>query len=177
LPFAFLLLTLMSDVSLLLKAYYEALYERIDANRQLLVVKAEVLLSQEITRAGYKAFDGDKFSAYLEAAVAFIDERIELYNPFGMQYLFDRSRAKEGFDLEMKLNWYDSRIEFDDLVEAARQKLDVMDDQSNLQDAAIELIKEQGAFPDRSIIASYQVAPALNKLPDYIVAQAIEQIL
>jgi hypothetical protein len=52
-----------------------------------------------------------------------------------------------------------------------------MDDQSNMQDAAVELIKEQGAFPDRSIIASYQVAPALNKLPDYIVAQAIEQIL
>jgi hypothetical protein len=167
----------MNDVTLLLKAYYEALYERIDANRQLLVVKAEDLLTQEIVAAGYKAFDGDKFSAYLDAAIAFIDERIELYNPFGMQYLYDRSRAKEGFEMEMKLNWYDSRAEFEDLVEAARQKLDILDDRPDLHEAATELIKEQGAFPDRSIIAAYQVAPALNKLPDYIVAQAIEQIL
>jgi len=39
------------------------------------------------------------------------------------------------------------------------------------------LIREVGAFPDKSIISAYEVAPALNKLPDYVVAKAIETIL
>ena len=40
-----------------------------------------------------------------------------------------------------------------------------------------ELIKECGAYPDKSIISEYQSSPALGKLPDYIVACAIKKII
>jgi hypothetical protein len=46
-----------------------------------------------------------------------------------------------------------------------------------LDTLAHELIQEHGAFPNKSIIAGYRAAPALNKLPDYIVAIAIEKTL
>jgi hypothetical protein len=34
-----------------------------------------------------------------------------------------------------------------------------------------------GAFPDKSIISAYEADPALGKLPDYVVARAIEEII
>jgi hypothetical protein len=40
-----------------------------------------------------------------------------------------------------------------------------------------ELILRVGAFPDRSIVTTYREDPALQKLPDYIVACAIEEIV
>jgi len=42
---------------------------------------------------------------------------------------------------------------------------------------AAELITQVGAFPDKSIIAGYEAKPGLRKLPDYIVARAIEEII
>ncbi len=42
---------------------------------------------------------------------------------------------------------------------------------------ADELIKKLGAYPDKSIISAYEAKPALGKLPDYIVARAIEEII
>ncbi len=167
----------MDNVALLIKAYYEALYELLESNRQNLIKTVEDILAQELVAGGYEPFDRGKFSAYFEAAVAFIDERIELYNPFGMQYLYDRSSAQAAFEMELKLNWYDGSDEFDELLVAARQILDDMEVQQNFQQGASELIRQQGAFPDQSIISAYQAAPALNKLPDYVVARAIEQIL
>jgi hypothetical protein len=167
----------MDNVALLIKAYYEALYELLEANRHLLVQSVEDLLMQELAARCSVPFDKDKISAYLEAAVAFIDERIELYNPFGLQYLYDRSGTQTAAEMELKLNWYDSSDEFRELVETARRILENMEVQQNFQQGVSELIKQQGAFPDRSIISAYQSAPALNKLPDYVVASAIEQIL
>jgi hypothetical protein len=167
----------MDNVALLVKAYYETLYNMLETNRQLLIKTVEDVLTEELIAGGYEPFDKEKFSAYLEAAVAFIDERIELYNPFGMQYLYDRSGTESAFEMEMKLNWYDSGEEYEDLLEAARHIIKNMPDKENFHKGASKLIKEQGAFPDRSIISSYQAAPDLNKLPDYVVACAIEQIL
>jgi len=40
-----------------------------------------------------------------------------------------------------------------------------------------ELIQKVGAFPDKSIISAYEAAPALNRLPDYVVAKVIEEIV
>jgi hypothetical protein len=45
-----------------------------------------------------------------------------------------------------------------------------------LPDLADELIRQSGAFPDRSILDAYRVEPTLQKLPDYIVARVIEEI-
>jgi hypothetical protein len=167
----------MSETSLLLKAYYEALYERLQANKELLSKRIDELLVEEVTERGFEDFDEAKYAAYKDACLAFVDERIELYNPFGIQYTFDRTRAKEAFELELQLDWYDSRAEFEALVEAARDKAKTGVTQERLRLLADELIKELGAFPDKSIISSYEAEPGLRKLPDYVVARTIEEII
>jgi hypothetical protein len=175
----------MSQVSLLLNAYYEALHELLEANRSLLAAKIEDLLKQEIAERGFEDFDDDKYAAYRDACLAFVEERIETYNPIGIQYTFDRVRAKEVFELELQLNWYDSRAEFaalrqaarDAVLSAAKNQAEAEMTQERLKELADELIAEVGAFPNKSIISAYEAEPALNKLPDYIVGRAIEEIL
>jgi hypothetical protein len=167
----------MSGASLLLKAYYEALYERLQANKELLAKRIDELLAEEVAERGFEDFDEDKYAAYKDACLAFVDERIELYNPFGIQYTFDRTRAKEAFELELQLDWYDSRAEFEVLVETARDKARTGVTQERLRPLADELIKELGAFPDKSIISSYEAEPGLRKLPDYVVSRTIEETI
>jgi len=167
----------MSGTSLLLKAYYEALYERLQANKELLAKRIDELLVEEVAERGFEDFDEAKYAAYKDACLAFVDERIELYDPFGIQYTFDRTRAKEAFELELQLDWYDSRAEFETLVEAARDKVKTSVTEERLRLLADELIGELGAFPDRSIISSYEAKPGLRKLPDYVVARSIEEIV
>ena len=162
---------------MLLNAYYEALYQRLEANKALLAGKIEDLLKQEIAHHAFADFDGDKYAAYRDACLAFVDERIEAYNPIGIQYTFDRIRAKEALNLELQLNWYDSRAEFAALHQAAQDKAEAQMSEERLKELADELIAEVGAFPDKSIISAYEAEPALNKLPDYIVGRAIEEIL
>jgi hypothetical protein len=167
----------MTDTSLLLKAYYEALYELLQANKELLVRKIEELLAKEVSERGFEGFDNDKYAAYIEACLAFIDERIETYNPFGIQYTFDQTRSREAFELELQIDWYDSRAEFENLVRSARSKVQTGEIEERLDLLAEELIKELGAFPDKSIISAYKAEPCLRKLPDYIVARTIEEIV
>ena len=167
----------MSETSVLLKAYYEALYERLEAKKEVLVKKIDDLLADEIEKRGFEDFDDEKLKAYRDACLAFIDERIEAYNPIGIQYIYNRSSAKEVIELELQLNWYDSTNEFRSLVETARSKAreDLTDEQ--LKSLAEEIINEAGVFPDKSIISAYESKPGLNKLPDYIVARTIEQVI
>ncbi len=166
----------MNETSLLLKAYYEALYERLEAQKELLAGRIEELLAEEIAARGFEDFGAEKYAAYRDACLAFVDERIELYNPVGIQYLYDRGRAKDAFELELQLNWYDSRAEFEALVEAARSKAADLAEEE-LRPLAEELIREVGAFPDKSIISAYEAKPGLSKLPDYVVARTIEGII
>ena len=167
----------MSETSLLLKAYYEALYDRLEDRKAFLMGRVDKLLAEEIRLRGFGHFDREKFIAYRDACLAFLDERIELYNPIGIQYVFDRSRARDAFELELQLNWYDSRDEFEALVEAARDKTEPDVTPERLRLLAWELIETVGAFPDRSIITAYEAKPALNKLPDYVVARVIEELI
>ena len=166
----------MSETSLLLNAYYEALYELLEAEKDSLAARMENLLSQEVEARGFEGFDEETYTAYRDACEAFVEERIETYNPIGYQYTFDRSRASQAFELARQLDWYDSRGEFDALVEAARDKSRAGLSEDSLRPLAAELMREVGAFPDSSIIAAYEAKLALNKLPDYIVARAIEEI-
>lgn len=168
---------LMSETSILLKAYYEALYDRLEARKGLLAERIDAFLTQEVALRGFEDFDQEKYAAYRDACLAFVDERIELYHPFGIQYVFDRSRAGEAFELELQLNWYDSRAEFEALVKAARSKLEPDVAPERLRLLAEELIEAVGAFPDRSIITAYEAKPGLNKLPDYVVAKIIEEVI
>jgi len=167
----------MSETSILLKAYYEALYEQLEAGKELLAGRIDDLLAAEIAARGFGDFDREKYTAYRDACLAFVDERIEAYNPIGIQYLYDREMAKSAFELELQLDWYDSRAEFAALVQAARNKAEADVTEERLRVLAEELIMQVGAFPDKSIILAYESKPELKKLPDYIVAQTIEQII
>jgi hypothetical protein len=171
------ILELMTDTNLLLRAYYEALYEQLQANKKILAKRIEEILTEEVVERRYDDFDDDKYAAYIEACLAFVDERIETYNPFGIQYTFDQTRIKEAFELELQLDWYDSREEFKNLVRAARSKAQTGEVEERLDLLAEELIKELGAFPDKTIISAYKAEPGLRKLPDYIVARTIEEII
>ena len=167
----------MSETGVLLQAYYEALYEWLEAQKEILAGKIDKLLVEEIEKRGFEGFDEEKYKAYRDACLAFIDERIEAYNPIGIQYLYDRSSAKEVIELELQLNWYDSRNEFQLLVETVRSKAVRDLAQENLRPLVEEIVAEVGVFPDRSIISAYEEKPGLNKLPDYIVARTIEEVI
>ena len=167
----------MNETSVLLKAYYEALYERLEAKKEVLIKKVDDFLSGEIEKQYFEGFNEEKYQAYRDACLAFIDERIEAYNPIGIQYLYDRRSSNILTELELQLNWYDSTNEFRSLVETVRSKAseDLTDEQ--LTSLAEEIISEVGVFPDKSIISAYETKPALNKLPDYIVARTIEEVI
>jgi hypothetical protein len=167
----------MSETSLLLKAYYEALYERLESKKELLTARIGEILTEEIKKRGFEGFNEEKYAAYRDACLAFVDERIEAYNPIGIQYVYDRRNSAEVVELELQLNWYDSRDEFAALLEAARGRAqtDLADDRLRL--LSNDLIEDVGAFPNKSIISAYESEPGLNKLPDYIVAKTIEELI
>lgn len=165
----------MDELKLLLNTYYEALHERLSARRDRLTESVDQLLRDEIAKREFGDFDAEKFAAYRDACLAFVDERLEAYNPIGIQYTFDRLRSPEVAELELQLNWYDGRAEFATLLEAARAKVETGPVEQRPGHLAEELIDELGAFPDGSIISAYEADPAPNKLPDYVVAQVIER--
>ena len=167
----------MNEARLLLNVYYETLYERLEASRGVLAGRIEELLKQEVAKGGFADFDDDKYAAYRDACLAFVEERIETYNPIGIQYTFDRTRSKEARELELQLDWYDSSAEFDELVRAVREKTGAELTEQGMRELAEELIREFGAFPDKRIISAYEAKPALSKLPDYIVARATEEVI
>lgn len=163
--------------SLLLKAYYERLHERMETRRSQLMRRIDELLMEEIDRRGFPVADAEKLAAYREACEAFVDERLEMYNPIGVQYTFGDAPSHLAAELEFQLNWYDSRAEFEDLVAAARSLARTGQSDDALGDLADDLIARFGAFPDRSIVAGYCEEPALQKLPDYLVACGIEEVV
>ncbi len=170
----------MHSVRLVLKAYYERLYERMVADQPRLRSRIDTLLSAEIDRQGFGPMEPHQVQAYREACLAFIDERMEMYNPIGVQYTFDRPTSRQAADLEFQINWYDSRQEFESLVATARSLIcDVRADVPDeiLRELADRLISQSGAFPDQSIMAGYAAQPTLQKLPDFVVASTIEQVV
>jgi hypothetical protein len=167
----------MSSISILLKAYYERLYEKLQGARDILVAHVEKVLTDEIMKRGFEDFTEDKYAAYREASIAFIDERIEAYNPTGVQYTFDNANRRLARELELQLDWYDSRSEFAELLGLVREKAEPEMDEKRVRQLADQIIKEFGVFPDRSIIAAYEAKPELFKLPDYAVARAIESVV
>jgi hypothetical protein len=167
----------MDEVGLLLKAYWEQLHDRLVESRDLLSAKIDALLKSEIGKRGFPDFDEHKYAAYREVSLAFVEERIEAYNPVGLQYLFDPDRRREAAGLEFGLDWFNSREEFERLLDAAARKARQGTGDEQLRLTAGELIREMGAYPDHSIIDDYEASPALQKLADYIVARAIEEVI
>jgi hypothetical protein len=167
----------MTPASLLLKIYYERLHERMAERRSHLLLRIDELLADELRTRGFGDMDAEKIAAYRDACEAFLDERLEMYNPIGVQYTFSGVPSQLAEELDFHLNWYDSRSEFTDLVAAARSLTAQGASDGVLNGLADELIRRVGAFPDRSILAGYDAGPALQKLPDYIVARGIEEVI
>ncbi len=167
----------MVSTRLVLKAYYERLYERMLAGRGQLEARIAALLPGEIHARGLGPLSPAGIDAYRDACLAFVAERLETYNPIGIQYTFSRTTTELAAELEFQLNWYDSHAEFEALVAAAQNLAGEGVGDDALSGLADELIRRAGAFPDRSIIAAYIAEPALPKLPDYILACAIEQVI
>ena len=167
----------MIETKLLLNTYFEKLYEYLDAAADTCRARTETLLQEEIEKRNLGTFDAQKITAYREACWAFVMERIETYNPIGIQYTFDQADTTEAFELELQLNWYDSKTEYENLVRAARKKASPSMSQQQMEQLARELIAEFGAYPNQSIIAGFETEPTLQKLPDYVVARAIEEII
>lgn len=167
----------MNQTSLLLNAYCEALHDLLVENRPRLIETAENLLREELKNRSFGSFNRNKYDAYLEACLAFIAERIEMYNPIGIQYTVDRIPSGLAQELELQLNFYDSRSEFQQLKDSAAELTQQGFSDDQLPQLATELIAQVGAFPDKSIIAAYQAKPTLNKLPDYITALSIENTI
>ena len=70
----------MTSASLVLKVYYERLYELMEARRPEMLSRVDELLSAEVARQRFGDMGADKLAAYREACVAFIDERLESWN-------------------------------------------------------------------------------------------------
>ena len=167
----------MSSSQLLLRAYYERLHERMLAARPQLEACIDQLLPDEVRLRCLGPLNPEGIRAYRDACLAFVTERLETYNPIGIQYTFSGTTTKLAAELEFQLNWYDSRREFEELVATAYDLAPEGVDDDMLKELADQLIRQMGAFPDRSIIAAYIAEPTLPKLPDYILACAIEQIV
>ncbi len=179
---------------MLLNAYLERLHERLSEAQTECLGKLDDFLREELANRDFgETLEGERYAAYAEAAQSFVAERMETYNPIGIQYVYDGISGKEAIELDMQLNWYDSRAEYEELKQTAQEILanappgtaelhdenagDRAGQSPTLQEMAEELIGRCGAYPDRSIIAGYESEPALRKLPDYIVAKAIEEVL
>ncbi len=167
----------MNMAHVLLRVYYERLYERMEAAEARLAAQVDERLDTEIEAQGFGPMPAEKVQAYREACLALLFERLEMYNPIGIQYTFDGHTTEHAAELEFQLNWYDSRPEFQELVVAVRALADEHATDEKLPELADRLIRQMGAFPDRSIIAAYAAKPTLQKLPDFIVSTAIEQVI
>ena len=52
-----------------------------------------------------------------------MEERQEIYDPTGIHYTFDCLRSEETVSLAQQLDWYDSRAEWEALLELTRKAL------------------------------------------------------
>jgi len=167
----------MNPTTILLCAYYETLHNFLIENKGNIEAAINKAVAAELKALKPADFNAEKFDAYRDAAVAFLDERIETYNPIGIQYTLDRIPTALALQLELQLNWFDSTAEFEQLKQAAAELAEPATSDGRLKELASELIHRSGAFPDRSIVSAYHADPSLQKLPDYALAKAIEELI
>ncbi len=161
---------------LVLCAYYETLHQQLISRRDELLGAAPALVKAELIQR-FSPYTPEQRAAYTEAVEAFLDERIEMYNPIGAQYAIGDADPADAFELQLELEWYDARAEYARLAAAARKLIAPTMTDADLPHLAARLIRRCGAWPDASIIAAYNAAPAPNYLPDYVLARLIEQHL
>ncbi len=145
----------MSRSKLLLNAYFEALYNILLDWESSIISAIDRFLPLEFAKLDSTAADGntEKLTAYRDAAIAFVDERIEMYNPIGLQYTFDNPPAADQFakQLELQINWFDSTNEFNILLEEITEIETAGFDEEKLPQLANQLIGKFGTFPTKPL--------------------------
>ncbi len=165
----------MNKSKLLLNAYFEALHDLIFNQKEVIKDEIDELLRTELDKL--VLVNDEKITAYMDASLAFLDERIEMYNPVGLQYLYDNQTSEFARQIELQLDWYDSSAEFQSILEAVDALNRSGFEPEQLPQLAEQLVTRFGAFPDRSIIDNYLKKPSTRKLPDYILARSIEKMI
>ena len=165
----------MNKSKLLLNAYFEALHNLLFNQKEVIKDEIDELLRTELSKL--VSVTDEKITAYMEASLAFLDERVEMYNPVGLQYLYDNQTSEFARQIELQLDWYDSSAEFQSILDAVDAIAKSGYEPEQLPQLAQQLVKKFGAFPDRSIIENYLNKPSTRKLPDYILARSIEKII
>lgn len=167
----------ISEQKLLLHAYYECLYERLRTGRNGLDPRVDKYLTREIAIRDFGPFSHYTYQAYRQNCLDLLDERIETYNPIGIQYTYEQRYSSFPAAVSSEGPWPGVREEFAYLLESIQRRARLDMDDQQLTQAAEELIAHFGAYPDRSIILVYETSPDPVKLPDYVVAMAIEEVI
>ena len=71
----------MNETRVLLQAYYETLYNWLEARKPLITDEIDRLLAEEIERQGYEGFEEEKYAAYKEA-----QRRCYIFNQLDSEY-------------------------------------------------------------------------------------------
>ena len=170
----------MNSLKMLINAYYERLYELIEPQRELCLVRIEQVVRNEAELHWSEELTGERLKAHVEAANAFLEERLEMYNPIGLQYAYGSSSQSEVFSLEAALDWYNSQQEYHSLCKRAMNLLGETKGRFSDQDISLranQMILDCGAYPNQSILGQYSRRPQPNHLPDFAVAKCIEELL
>jgi len=94
----------MTQTKVLLRCYYEILHDLLVERKNVLINRIGNVLKDTVKTSGFEKLTRDAYEAYWQACLAFIEERIETYNPIGVQYTYSRERREEAFELEMQLD-------------------------------------------------------------------------
>ena len=167
----------MNSAKILIEAYFEKLHQILSTNKSALQARVDKIIQLEVRSKGFDLSDREKLCSYQQTSYAFIEERIEMYNPIGIQRAYPPHQRKAAAEFEFEIDWYNSRAEFQQLLETASEitKPDMND--AEIKKAVSRLIQLFPAYPDGSIITGYKDRPDLLHLPDYAVSKAIEELL
>jgi len=120
----------------------------------------------------------EKTEAYQDVAIGFLDERLyeyrgDYWEKF-LQPLAKNITAAEIMEVGEQLGWYDMQKEKEEIDEQIETCLNL---RQSSEDIVEILVEEFGAFPNRSIIATYCAKPEPNYMPEYALAVAIQQVV
>lgn len=166
----------MNHVRLLIKVYKEMLHELLNTYIDLFQASLPTLLRDEISKLG-KKLDSNQYLTIKDECTKFFHVRLESYDPSGYQHTLNDLKSPDYYQLRRQSDWYNDQVEFDHFVDAINDKVKEEMSEEETRQAADELLREVGAFPDNSIISGYESEPKLNRLPDYVVARIIEEMI
>ena len=119
----------------------------------------------------WKNVSREDMEVYIKTAISFIEERLYDYS---LDHHDRFLRAVIYGVIDDSLAWYDWRQEKDQIDARIETGLNIMQTPEDIVD---DLLDEFGAFPNKSIIESYQKEPKKNYFPDYVLATTVQKVI